>query len=161
MYFEPTLVSYKHYHFLIMSAPDKRGMNKFIKILKKNKVHLLVRCCGLTYDEDQITAQGIMLHTAKFSDGMIPNDDIVNKWLNVVDDFFDASDSDKSLAPDRVIGVHCISGIGRSPLLVAMALAQKGMQVRIAVKVIRENKKDALNFTQECYILEKKPKKEN
>ena len=59
MHFQPTLISYKHYHFLIMAAPAHKGVKKFVKDLKKNNVELLVRCCGLTYDEDALARAGI------------------------------------------------------------------------------------------------------
>ena len=34
MYYEPTPISWEHYHFLIMSAPDKKSMKKCIKVRK-------------------------------------------------------------------------------------------------------------------------------
>ena len=154
MYYNPTLISYKHYHFLIMAAPAQRGLRKFLKDLKKNKVELLVRCCGLTYDEDALAPLGIAREKIKFDDGMLPSDDVVNNWLKIVDDFFDAPDAVKSDEPKKVIAVHCLSGLDRAPLLVAMALAHKGMKVQVAVKVIQHERKNAISQTQECYIYE-------
>ena len=32
MYYQPTPISYKDYHFLILSAPDDKSMKKCIKV---------------------------------------------------------------------------------------------------------------------------------
>merc|ERR1712232_328949 len=159
MYFNPSLISFKHYHFLICAAPGETEVKKFIKDLKKNNVQLLVRCCGLTYNEDELKPCGIEVEKFKFPEGDLPNDNIVGNFLTVVDKFFDSPDAEKSDQPDRVIGVHCVTGLSRAPLLVAMALAHKGMDIQIAVKVIRKERKAAIDYTQETYIYEQKPQK--
>lgn len=82
----------------------------------------------------------------KFDEGKLPSDKLVSDWLKVVDEFFDSPNASKSEHPNKVIAVHCISGLSRAPLLVAMALAHKGMQTQIAVKVIREGKKGAITY---------------
>ena len=35
MYYQPTPISWEHYHFLIMSAPDKKSMKKCIKVSRR------------------------------------------------------------------------------------------------------------------------------
>jgi len=32
MYYQPTPISWQHYHFLIMSAPDDHSMKKCLKV---------------------------------------------------------------------------------------------------------------------------------
>ena len=147
MYFNPTLISFRHYHFLIMAAPAQKGLRRFLKDLKKNRVELLVRCCGLTYDEDALAPLGIVREKIKFADGQLPSDEVVNDWLKIVDNFFDAPGAIRSDEPKKVIAVHCISGLDRAPLLVAMALAHKGMNVQIAVKVIKHKRENAITTT--------------
>ena len=43
------------------------------------------------------------------------------------------------------IGVHCVAGLGRAPLLVAIALVNKGCPPVMAIDLIRKNRKGALN----------------
>ena len=57
------------------------------------------------------------------------------------------------------IGVHCVAGLGRAPLLVAIALVNKGCPPVMAIDLIRKNRKGALNVIQANYILEFKAKR--
>ena len=64
--------------------------------LTSNNVHLLVRACEATYVEDELLNQGIKVEELMFPDGQLPAKDVIDKWLNLVDDFFDGPESDKS-----------------------------------------------------------------
>ena len=55
--------------------------------------------------------------------------------------------------------MHCVAGLGRAPLLVALALVNKGCPPVMAIDMIRKNRKGALNVIQANYILEFKPPK--
>jgi protein tyrosine phosphatase type 4A len=46
------------------------------------------------------------------------------------------------------LGVHCVAGLGRSPLLVGIALIEAGMNVLDAVIFIREKRRGAINAKQ-------------
>ena len=39
--------------------------------------------------------------------------------------------------PDTCIGVHCVTGLGRAPVLVGVALIELGMKYEDAVELIR------------------------
>jgi protein tyrosine phosphatase type IVA len=60
---------------------------------------------------------------------------------------------------EKRIGVHCVAGLGRAPLLVALALVNKGCPPINTIDLIRKNRKGALNVIQANYILEYKPAK--
>ena len=53
----------------------------------------------------------------KFEDGTAPTKEIVARWLKLNDEVFYESPT-----PDRCIAVHCVSGIGRAPVIVAPPL---------------------------------------
>ena len=57
--------------------------------------------------------------------------------------------------------MHCVAGLGRAPLLVALALVEKGCNPENTIKLVRKNRKGALNLTQANYILEYKPNSKN
>ena len=48
-------------------------------------------------------------------------------------------------SPPR-IGVHCVAGLGRAPLLVALALVHKGCSRINAIELIRKNRPGSLNM---------------
>ena len=96
-----------------------------------------------------------------FSDGGVPSKDIVNRWLKMVDDFFDGPEEaapngeeqkggeeqkidrvplkkTKSTLVDKRIGVHCVAGLGRAPVLVAIAIVNKGCPPAHAIELIRK-----------------------
>ena len=84
-----------------------------------------------------------------FEDGKLPYEGQVEKWLKLVDDFFDGPESGKAGSAAgsdaRRIGVHCDDGLGRAPLLVAIALVHKGAHPEEAIGLIRETRIGALN----------------
>ncbi len=53
--------------------------------------------------------------------------------------------------------MHCVAGLGRAPLLVAIALVNAGCQQFDAIELIRKNRKGALNVIQANFIIEYKP----
>ena len=65
----------------------------------------------------------------------------------------------KKKAPPPRIGVHCVAGLGRAPLLVAIALVNKGCEPFEAIDLIRKNRKGALNIIQANFIVEYRPEK--
>jgi len=50
--------------------------------------------------------------------------------------------------PTTCIGVHCVTGLGRAPVLVATALIELGMKYEDAVEMIRKKRRGAINAKQ-------------
>ena len=91
MYYNPTPISWNNYHFLIMSAPDTGSMKRCIKDLEKFNVKHLARSCEPTYEDQPLLDANIKVTELIFDDGMLPEEEIINKWLDIVDEFFDTS----------------------------------------------------------------------
>ena len=110
-----------------------------------------MRCCDPSYSTESLTEEGIRVVVSQtslfidpssthclvsslqdcfFEDGAAPPVDIIRKWLDVVDATFRDH-------PDGCVAVHCVAGLGRAPVLVAVALMEQGMKYTAAVELIR------------------------
>jgi protein tyrosine phosphatase type IVA len=92
-----------------------------------------------------LQAAGIAVHELTFPDGTAPSDAVVDKFLKVL------AALDKSKASDSAkptVAVHCVAGLGRAPVLVAIALIESGMDPLDVIKEIRAKRPGALNVVQ-------------
>ncbi|KAM3584279.1 Protein tyrosine phosphatase type IVA 2 [Umbelopsis sp. WA50703] len=104
--------------YLILDCPSEETLPKYLDVLKQQSVTDLVRICDAdnTYDAQRLEEHGITVHDdIKFQDGGVPDDPAIEKWLQLT---YQAS---------GMIGVHCVSGIGRAPVLVTISLIENGM----------------------------------
>lgn len=64
----------------------------------------------------------------EYDDGAAPPPEIIHKWLEAVRSTFqDAPDSSGPNGSEGpAIAVHCVAGLGRAPVLVAIALIEYG-----------------------------------
>lgn len=88
-----------------------------------------------------------------FDDGASPPDEIITSWLAVVNQTFGRKSEEKPC-----IAVHCVAGLGRAPVLVAVALVEYGLDAISAVQFIRERRRGAINATQLSYLESYEPK---
>lgn len=58
---------------------------------------------------------------------------------------------DNAAAP--MIAVHCVAGLGRAPVLVAIALIEMGMKPLDAIEFIRSKRRGAFNKPQIAYLV--------
>lgn len=60
---------------------------------------------------------------------------------------------------EACVGVHCIAGLGRAPILVAISLIDYGMANYEAIELIRKHRNDTFNTKQLNFVKEYKPVK--
>jgi protein tyrosine phosphatase type 4A len=147
----PSLVEYKNTRFLIFDAPTDQNLDLYIKEMSKFNVKHLVRACDPSYDTDKLTSAGIDIHEMPFSDGGAPPEEVVSDWMDVCKTAFKEKDA--------TVAVHCVAGLGRAPVLVAVALISQGLSYDDAVSVIREKRRGAINAKQLKWLKTFKPKK--
>mmetsp|Transcript_6105 Transcript_6105/g.19443 ORF Transcript_6105/g.19443 Transcript_6105/m.19443 type:complete len:163 (+) Transcript_6105:128-616(+) len=141
-----TLVDWKKYHFLIMDAPNDVNLHVYIEQLRKHNVTDVVRICEKTYDESKVEGEGMAMHELAFADGAAPPAHVLDSWLNLVDHKFKHGDSNETIA------VHCMAGLGRAPVLVAIALIEAGLEWEQAVDHIRSKRRGVMNAKQLKYL---------
>ncbi|ELK02027.1 Protein tyrosine phosphatase type IVA 2 [Pteropus alecto] len=128
----PVEISYENMRFLITHNPTNATLNKFTEELKKYGVTTLVRVCDATYDKAPVEKEGIHVLDWPFDDGAPPPNQIVDDWLNLLKTKFREE-------PGCCVAVHCVAGLGRAPVLVALALIECGMKYEDAVQFIRQS----------------------
>lgn len=107
----------------------------------------MVRVCEPTYPREFLEKNGIKVHEMSYGDGEAPPRNVVNEWLELIQArFLD------NTGPKPTIGVHCVAGLGRAPVLVAIALIEQGMSPLDSVMFIRERRRGAINNKQIKYI---------
>ncbi|KYF41327.1 putative protein tyrosine phosphatase type IVA A [Toxoplasma gondii ARI] len=135
----PTRIEAGRQKFLIFDAPSQENLPAYIEEMRAYEVTDLVRTCERTYDDKTVLASGIRPHELIFPDGEAPPDDVIDEWLTLCN----------AVSQQRgAIAIHCVAGLGRAPVLVAIALIEKGMDPMDAIMFIRERRKGAINRRQ-------------
>jgi protein tyrosine phosphatase type IVA len=83
-----------------------------------------------------------------FEDGTAPPKDVMSKWRAVVKQVCDGNGR---------VAIHCVAGLGRAPVLVAIALIDKGLDSAAAVDLIRKERRGAINRKQLDFLRSYKP----
>ncbi|XP_055984816.1 protein tyrosine phosphatase type IVA 1-like isoform X1 [Sorex fumeus] len=141
----PVEVAYRNMRFLITHSPTSGTLHRFIAELKTHGVTTIVRVCEATYDTALVEKEGIQVLDWPFDDGSSPSTQIVDDWLRLVNAKFREE-------PGCCIAVHCTAGLGRTPVLVALALIEGGMKNEDAVQLIRQKRRGAFNSKQLLYL---------
>ncbi|XP_033109075.1 protein tyrosine phosphatase type IVA 1-like isoform X1 [Anneissia japonica] len=148
----PAEIEYKNMKFLIVNNPDKHTVESFIQELKNRGIKYVVRVCEPTYDANKLAKEGIQVLDLPFDDGGPPTTDIIGQW-------FDLLRSNFAEIPGCCIAVHCVAGLGRAPVLVALALMEAGMSYSDAVQLIRQKRRGAINARQLDFLEKYRSKK--
>jgi len=132
--------------FVILDAPNDSNVHVYLEALKRENVGHVVRVCDPSYDTSSLLDNNIAVHDWPFNDGDPPPDSIISSWLTLVKACFGDKKSDAK--NKKCIGIHCVAGLGRAPVLVAIALIEKGMDPLDAVQTIRSRRRGAINAKQ-------------
>ncbi|KAJ2555202.1 Protein tyrosine phosphatase type IVA 2, partial [Coemansia sp. RSA 1933] len=78
------------------------------------------------------------------------------QWLEVVHGSFKANkdEANGSSSAPTTIAIHCVAGLGRAPVLVAVALIERGMDPLDAIEHVRNKRRGAFNNRQIAYLAE-------
>ncbi|KAJ3277922.1 hypothetical protein HK104_002837 [Borealophlyctis nickersoniae] len=133
--------------FLITDCPrpdDSSISEAYIPILQEYGVtHVLRLCDPKTYDAKELKEAGVEVVDWPFEDGTVPPPEVITQYRTLL----------QSLPPSSTIAVHCVSGIGRAPILVACALIDAGVDPIEAVELVRSKRRGALNKKQLAWLI--------
>jgi len=147
----PAEIEYRNMRFLITDQPQDGTMESYIKLLKEHNVSHLVCATDQVYSTDSLT-QCVAVSEIAFPDGSPPTSEIIDRWLALVNAAFIGD-------PETCVGVHCVTGLGRAPVLVATALIELGMKYEDAVELIRKKRRGAINSKQLEFLAKYKRRK--
>lgn len=142
---QAAVITFKNLRFYITDQPSERRIETFVQELKSFDVTDLVRVDGTDYSTDLLQEAGIHVMDLPYDDGKTPSDAIVDGWFKVLR---------RHLAEESsgCVAVHCRAGLGRAPVLVAIALIELGMKYEDAVLLIRHKRPGAINAKQLHYL---------
>ncbi|KAJ3328996.1 Protein tyrosine phosphatase type IVA 1 [Blyttiomyces sp. JEL0837] len=150
--------------FIITDCPSDANLTSDYKpIFEENGVHHIVRLCEPTvYDGKVLQEFGIEVVDLAFEDGSVPPEPVLTAFRSLIDQLMasstastDTSSSSRTTDPPS-IAIHCVSGIGRAPVLVVVALVDAGMEPLEAVELVRQKRRGALNKKQLEWVMDGK-----
>ncbi|CAH0562270.1 unnamed protein product [Brassicogethes aeneus] len=144
-------IEHKGFKFLITDRPSDQTIHTYIQELKKHNVAAVVRVCDPSYKIDELNNEGIQVYDLGYADGTYPPKEIVEGWFKVLKKQFQDNH-------DTCVAVHCVAGLGRAPVMVAMALIELGLKYEEAVELIREKRRGAINAKQLGFLERYRPK---
>ena len=135
--------------FLITNSPSDNDVTEYIKLLNNNKIEVVIRLCEKTYNEDCIIKNKIDFIEMFIEDGLYPNDENIKTFFEICSKY-------------KNIALHCKSGLGRAPIMVAIALIIIDKKLSIdTISIIRNKIKGAFNTTQLKFIKNELSQKKN
>lgn len=147
----PAEIVFKNMRFLITDRPTDSNMDRYIEELRRHNAKDVVRVCEPTYKIEQLRQEGIRVLDFPFDDGTAPPAEVMNDWFNLLKTRFKED-------PECCVAVHCVAGLGRAPVLVALALIELGMKYEDAVELIRQKRRGAINSKQLAFLEKYRPK---
>lgn len=154
----PTLIEFSELRFLIMDAPSQSNLHLYLKEIERFGVKNIVRICEPTYSKEIVESHGIKVHDWVFPDGESPPSNIIEAWMNLVDNQKSKFVDGTSSSVGGAVAVHCVAGLGRAPVLVAIALIENGMRPLDAVMFIRQRRRGAINNKQLKFLENYRPR---
>lgn len=147
----PSEIVYKNMRFLILDRPSETTLPQLVEEFKKLNVRDVIRVCEPSYKTDALTKAGIEVHDWQFDDGSPPPQNVIDNWFELLRNRYKDN-------KDYCMAVHCVAGLGRGPVMVALALMELGMQYEDTIEYIRERRRGAFNQKQLKYLASYKPR---
>ncbi|RKO98954.1 hypothetical protein CXG81DRAFT_3255, partial [Caulochytrium protostelioides] len=149
-------ITYKQLRFVVFDAPVARTVAHYADELVNRHVTDVFRVCEPTYDAGVLAKRGITVHDYPYKDGGLPRTDVITAFLHLVDARFGkgAHPDGKPAVAENAIGVHCVAGLGRAPVLVAIALIEAGLKPIDAIDLVRRCRRGAFNSVQLKFLMD-------
>lgn len=96
--------------FMITPSPNESNIKDYVDLLKSKSINLVIKATeDKLYDSTIYKDNGIEYIELSFSDGTVPDEEIINHLVGLTKDY-------------KSICVHCKAGLGRAPIIMALIL---------------------------------------
>lgn len=155
-----TKVQYKRFAFYITDAPSEQNAANYAAKLKRKGCVCVVRVCEPTYSADTIARAGMEFVELPMADGACPDKATLDRWLDFLVRHFPDKSNHHGPANTKVppVAVHCVAGLGRAPLMVAIALMEAGQPSFDAIEFVRKRRRGSINQKQIQFLEAYKPR---
>jgi protein tyrosine phosphatase type 4A len=126
-----------HNRFVIFGTPNNANLPQYVDFLLQHNIKVWVRVCNSVYDDDYLIKRGFTIYDLSYRDGTVPSPKLIKTWLTLL-----------RVHMDSGIAIHCVSGLGRAPTMVAIALMESGENVLDVITRIRKYRIGAFNLVQ-------------
>ena len=129
----------------VSESPQISTVKSFSYQMKKKGVTDIFCFCNLTYDPYSFRLDKISFHHLPFDDGTAPPPNILAQFDSILNTIM----VNKKSTDETSINLHCMSGLGRAPAIMAYVLLKyEKIDRNDAIEKIRKIRKGALNHTQ-------------
>lgn len=151
-------------------SPKSASIGEFSRFMKDKAVTDVICFCKPEYDQTIFQVNGINYHNLDFPDGSVPGSNILHAFDQIIDQAIKQNDPltqtkkstyDISVEKDNiiVINMHCQSGLGRAPTMLAYLLITRLDYENLdSVCYVRKYRSGAFNKKQLDWILNTKLK---
>lgn len=143
----PIVIQGHQITFLISGDPNLCDWDHYLKMLYKYSVNLIIEFSPAIYPPEvtEYYAQHkIKVNYLPVLEGHAPTPNIIKDWFEIIDNQKLGHNSSTSCS----LAIHCNSGFGRAPLMVALSLIRDGSDAYSAITMIRKHRPRALNHAQ-------------
>lgn len=133
-------------NFIIMEEPTDDNIDEVIANFKRDRVkHLISLSENKLNNKDIFRKNDIKLHYLPIESGKYPSDSNKDYWLKLLKSYQD-SPSVKTRAGSISIAINCEAGLGRAPIMFAIALIEiYKLDVYNSIGLIRNSIPKAFN----------------
>lgn len=148
-----SLIEYKNYRFLITNSPSNDDIFNYVQLYKYKHVVVLISVSNICYDTKLFIENGIAVINLHYEDNQSPNLNLIYQWMDIINKYLTPFIIKDNIINKPCIAIHCTSGLGKAPTLVAIALIELGMDNIASIQYIRNKSKRAFNHQQLNYII--------
>lgn len=145
----------------LSGSPTSLCVEEYSRFMKRIGVTDVFCFCNPSYDPNKIEANGIRFHNLSYPDGSFPPSYIIDLFNQKIT-YAIAQNIQKNPKENipLIINMHCESGLGRSPTIIAYLMISRCDIARLtAIEQIRKLRKNSFNRNQLKWILHANIKK--